>query len=213
MITAATRNARLPLETMYDFCLKACAIYITAPLGPGALTQSHLIDIFDYFYERMDREAALADDTMLRAAFPCKFLACWAPNSPRAIAEIVDMHQAICSQIHARQTVLDAEDALAPGANPSRHEEYRLHPLFRALFIVMDRSDWHEHEVQLIRTGDDEELCGGPIDFDPLRFAFWVDDEGDVLRGSFKRVMALVVDWKHREDDAQREQQPDLTFD
>ncbi|KAL1969744.1 hypothetical protein VTN77DRAFT_8297 [Rasamsonia byssochlamydoides] len=202
VVTTTTGHTRLPLEAMYDFCLKGCAMYITAPLGQGSplsLTQHDLLAMFDHLCERIDWDAH--PDAVL-GDFPCKFLACSAPDSPREIAEILETHRSICSQIRARQGELDAEDAATPGANPAQHARYRLHPLFRALLVIMDRPDWHEHEVQLVRTGDDDDLRCGPIDFDPLRFDFYVDDEGDILRGNFKRVMSLIMDWKQREDDA-----------
>lgn len=201
VVTATTGHTRLPLDTMYDFCWKGCAMYITAPLGPGSpLTQRDLLAMFEHLCERIDWDAR--PDAAALGEFPCKFLACQAPDSPRGIAEILETHRRICAQIRARQTVLDAQDVAAPEADPARHARYRLHPLFRALLVVMDRPDWQEHDVQLVRTGDDEDLRYGPIDFDPLRFDFYVDDDGDVLRGSFKRVMALVMDLKQREDDA-----------
>jgi hypothetical protein len=199
VVTAATGHARLPLTIMYDFCLKGCAMYITAPMGIGSvLTQHSLLEMYNHLCERFDWEGT--PDAPL-GGFPCKFLAV-RNNSPRRVSDILETHRRICSQVSARQRVLDAQDAVLPDANPARHVRYRLHPLFRALLVIMDRPDWHQHEVQLVRTGDDDELRCGPIDFDLFRFEFYVDDDGDILRGSFKRVMALVMDLKKREDDA-----------
>lgn len=212
VVTPTTGQTRMPLETMYDFCLKGCAMYITAPMAPGSsLTKHDLLEMFDHVCERLDWEA---NPDALLGGFPCKFLACRTAtnldiynnnnnnNNTWRVDDILEMHRRICSQIRARQIVLDAQDAVAPSANALRHAQYRLHPLFRALFVIMDRPNWREHEVQLVRTGDDDELRCGPIDFDPLRFDFYVDDDGEILRGSFKRVMALIMDLKQREDDA-----------
>ncbi|KAH8696701.1 hypothetical protein BGW36DRAFT_190884 [Talaromyces proteolyticus] len=205
MITAATGNIRLPLSTMYDFCLKPCAVYITTPLGPANAGHEHLLWIFNYFCKKLDMKAALADDSVLIDAFPCKLLACWSPSSPQDVNQILQIHRSVCSQIEDRQAVLNAEDALVPGVDSSRHGEFYLHPLFRSICIIMDRLDWQEPEIQVLRTGEDEHLRIGPIDFDPLRFAFWISDDGDVLRGSFGKVISLIMEWKLREDDARRE--------
>ncbi|CRG83681.1 hypothetical protein PISL3812_01036 [Talaromyces islandicus] len=207
MITTAATYASLSLETMSDFFLKSCAVYITTPLDLGRpVGQEQLLWGFTYFFKRLDIKAALAEDhiaAVVRDAFPCKFLACWSPRSPHSVSEIQRAHQRICSQIETRQT----------DAPVSHTDESQLHPLFRAVFITMDSLDGcHGEEeqrpdIQLVRTGDDAHLRSGPIDLDPLRFTFWISDDGNILRGRFENVMALIMEWRWREDDARREEE------
>lgn len=205
ILTAASRHARLSLETMYDFCHKGCAMYITAQPGPDAtLTERRLLDMFDHLYGLVGQKQ-MTDMDLLRGRFPCKFIASWTPNSPREVGDILAAHRDLCAQVRLRQKKLDAEDAALPGAEPARHKGFELHPLFRALVVVMDRPDWEQEDVLLVRTGDDRSLRCGPIDFDPLRFSFHVDDDGNTLRGTFAKVMKLVMDLMQREDEKVQE--------
>jgi hypothetical protein len=217
MITTAATHTGLSLETtISDFFQKSCAIYITTPVDMSRPAgQEQLLWAFNYFSKRLDIKAALAENhgdiaMLMRDAFPCKFLACWSPRSPHGVSEIQRAHQRICSQIEARQT--DDDD---DGDDAISHTNSQLHPLFRAVVIIIDRLDsCHGQEeqqrpdlVQLIRTGDDAHLRSGPIDLDPLRFTFWISDDGNILRGWFENVMLLIMEWRRREDDATREEE------
>ncbi|KAL2222023.1 hypothetical protein M432DRAFT_205885 [Thermoascus aurantiacus ATCC 26904] len=205
ILNAGNRPDRIDLESMYDFCHKGCAMYITVPLGPiDGRVEQLLLDMFHHLYGRLGQ---LTDADLVRGKFPCKFVASWAQTSPREVGDIVAAHRSLCAQISLRERALnDAAGAADPRADPARHALYELHPLFRALLVIMDRPNWKEDEVLLVRTGDDGGLRCGPIDFDPLRFEFYVDDDGDVLRGTFAKVMALVMDLMQKEDDAKAQE-------
>ncbi|QKX57887.1 uncharacterized protein TRUGW13939_05007 [Talaromyces rugulosus] len=211
MITTTARHTGLSRQTtISDFFQKSCAVYITTPVDTRRpVGKEQLLRTFNYFSKRLDIKAALAENygdvaMVMRDAFPCKFLACWSPRSPHGVSEIQQAHQRICSQIEARQT-----DAAIS------HTSSQLHPLFRAVLIIIDRlDDCHAQGgqqrpglIQLIRSGDDAHLRSGPIDLDPLRFTFWVSDDGNILRGRFENVMLLIMEWRRREDDTTREEE------
>lgn len=221
--TAATLDTGLlSLETIKsDFFQKSCAVYITTPLDMNRPAgQEQLLWAFNYFFKGLDIKAALAEAEeeevaiVTRGAFPCKFLACWSPRSPHRVSEIQQAHLRICSHIDARQA---DSTATAGGGGGASDSESQLHPLFRAILIIMDRLDGcqaqeeqqqrRHPDIQLIRTGHDTHLRSGPIDLDPLRFAFWVSDDGNTLRGRFENVMSLIMEWRWREDDARREKE------
>jgi hypothetical protein len=199
VLSAPRQLGMMDSETLYDFCRKGCAVYITTPPVHGGVS---LLEMFNYLYGALHPQTDL---DLALGGFPSKFIACWAATSPREVSDILEAHRGICDQVTAPKddTVnTDADNAASPEADAIRHSQHELHPLFRALLLVVDKPNWQENDVQLVRTGDDRDLCGGPIDFDPLRFNFYIDDDGDILRGPFKKVMSLVIDMKQQEDDA-----------
>ncbi|MCJ1253631.1 hypothetical protein MMC24_001443 [Lignoscripta atroalba] len=216
VLTQTTLHERWPLMEVHDFCLKACAIYLVvdAPIEPFLL---------EYLWARWYRPG---ESPCQFRNFVAKLVASNQPESPKTVPELVEAHRSICAQVSRRQITLDDNDVKTKHNVTDEvddHEHYKLEPIFRALFLVIEkrpdmdpstrgkrqRVAWDDEPVLLVRTGDTTVLKLGPINFHSIEgISQEVGGDKNVRRVGLGGAVDFILDLQQREHNAARE---DLT--
>jgi len=162
IMTPDVIKTRLPLEMIHESCNKACALYCIPNIpyaGPLASTARNVIfrEVYNTWY--VQNESCIVFGT-----FAAQLIGCWDDSSPKDVDGILKFHSELCTQVSVREKVLDDIDGLKTDNSPEVkcHHNFGLTPSFCAVVIIIDKEDWKNEGVLLVRTSDEKGLKTWP---------------------------------------------------
>ncbi|KAH7393581.1 hypothetical protein BKA64DRAFT_676532 [Cadophora sp. MPI-SDFR-AT-0126] len=154
LLKSTTLDSRLPLTKIHRSCNKACAIYYIPRIHIG----------MSGFWRTVYNKWLVPNESDIEfGTFFAHFIACWDEDSPKQPDAILAAHKKLCEQVDSRQKVLDEIDVEEIQSFTKWHEYFELGLSFRSIVIVVDKEDWKNDGVLLLRTSDPEGLAKWPI--------------------------------------------------
>ncbi|KAK0099638.1 hypothetical protein ONS95_013466 [Cadophora gregata] len=193
VLQSNTLDSRLSLAKIHRSCNKACAIYCIPKIHIGM--SGFWRGVYDKWFipnNGVDIEFG---------TFFAHFIACWYEESPNEVEAILEVHERLCRQVEKRQGVLDEIDKEETERFKRYHKFYELGLAFRSVFIIVDKPDWKNEGVLLVRTGDAEGLRKWPIGSEAEKIGFGaVGDGRGIARLSLEKAMEVVLGMYHQSE-------------
>jgi hypothetical protein len=192
-----------PLAQLQDCCNKFTAIY------HGMKTSR------EYLFNLIYTQWFKGHQTDIEfGTFPAKLLRFQARSASTTIADAIETHKVLCSQVEDCKRILDDHDGQSKlpyehsflHVNWDQRDFYRLLPLFRALIVVIDHENFEpdgDPQAKMVLTGETEGLSA-PIDFDHLvrkgkGGLHTTSDSKQVLQTTLKTAIRFVISLNQRE--------------
>ncbi|KAG4412449.1 hypothetical protein IFR04_014413 [Cadophora malorum] len=197
VMKSSTFDSRLPLTEIHQACNKACAIYCIPKIHIG----------MSGFWRAVYNKWFVPNEVDIEfGTFFAQFIACWDDDSAKQPDAILTAHKKLCEQVESRQKILDEIDAEEIEPFTEWHEYFELGLSFRSAVIVVDREDWENDGVLLLRTSDTEGLAKWPIDVNDEKIQAGLGvDGGAVTRLSLESAIDVLLEmYRQSESESQK---------
>ncbi|PVH72659.1 hypothetical protein DL98DRAFT_520387 [Cadophora sp. DSE1049] len=197
LMKSTTLDSRLPLTKIHQSCNKACAIYCIPKIHIG----------MSGFWRAVYNKWLVPNEVDIEfGTFFAQFIACWDKDSPKLSDRILAVHRKLCEQVDSRQKVLDEIDAEEIEPFTKWHESFELGLSFRSVIIIVDKENWKDEGVLLVRTSDPEGQVKWPMGVvDEPSEDRAVLDESEVTRLSLESAMDVVLEM-YRQSESETQQ-------
>lgn len=193
---------RIKLGEVQDCGNKSVAIYFTGQQSNRQVTGS----MYDFIYRRWYHGTNTDLEFNVFLARPIRLKTTARPATSNILEDTLKVHLSLCSQLHERERILDAEDAATPtemlltSVRKDQHQFYRIQPLFRALLMFFDHpAPWlEEGKVQLIKTGVTTGLSQ-PISFEDIPTEEPYDPGASMITTDFVSAIEFILSLERRE--------------
>ncbi|OTA05367.1 hypothetical protein A9Z42_0060320 [Trichoderma parareesei] len=192
---------RIPAYQFKDICNKSVPIYILR----GHWRLAGILN--NYIYRRWFKPYR---SEIEYGRFITKFIALRNTDtpSPAILQSIKSLNEAVSAEIRERRLGYDREIATGTAGSDvvADHQNYVLQPLFQALLLVLNPTDWNGEDsssigkipVILVRTGVEDGLSE-PISFEAIADKIDAYVGEDAIRTTVETAIGFVMDLEARE--------------